>query len=569
MIWKEANSRDIVEGYVENYITHVIKGKPDEVQKAVESLNTKGKFSKFVRQSRERKFIDNESLEAWAKTKGLEVEKNAKVLDQINELSMKKAIAEDNFVKAIKPLKSTDGKPLIVSQTEGQGKGYIRSKNYAFSEVKRFINKQGKTEVISVPLYLHPELYNVIESPMLNVIGEKPWGKQVPLLGVYDKMANLVKRIIFYNPAIHGVNVATSSTSAVGVLKSIRGYYHGLKAVKNNSPIIREMIDAGVKYEGLGEMSKEIFDKILKQNKGLAKELGLDKVNPYKYNDVLLWDYIVKPAQVGVYSEAKPYFAKKMTKYAAKTGQKITEQDIRRATGEFTNNTLGTLPKQTMSQFSQELGSRLPLVRDWTYSNVRIGKSALPFSDRLGFQEKARQGAGAKALKWGSRKYLLRGLIYGLIFANILAYKLAGHSTFENANGDWFSIPYIDENGNERYIINPYRWVSDLMKLATRPSDYFADKIHPLPKTFIETLFNRSLFTGQQIAKSDDDKITQTVAKTKYVTTQLTPLRNLNEIKSPFEFGLMLGGMWTKSGNQPGQSRGLNNSNKLNYKIVP
>jgi hypothetical protein len=297
-----------------------------------------------------------------------------------------------------------------------------------------------------------------------------------------------------FNPAVHGINIfsdvmAETSLNPITAIKTIQ---KGNELWKAQSVVVDDFVKAGGNLEGLYEFNKNLRD-------GITGELSKHSENPLleayrmftNFNDKVLWDKIVKGAQLGIFQMRRDAL---MKEHGAKFGKEL----IDKMAAQKTNNLLGTLPHIWLDRFTREAGSIAFFARNWTLSNVNLVANALG----KGWGLKGMPLEANRVMQKEYIEHLAKGVFGLTAYANLMNYALVGHSTFDNEKGHRMDIDTGMKRPDGRHIyITPhfYRYIRDYFSWATDPSGTLINKLEPILKNSGEQILDYSLHMKNSI----------------------------------------------------------------------
>lgn len=394
---------------------------------------------------------------------------------------------------------------------------------------------------------------------------------------IYGKLAKLrvgVKRVIMYNPLIHGVNIESNVIMGVGFRKYFTKEHFAPTRMLSKADIVkdkallREMVANGMQLEGLYDIGRRLGADIFELRdiekitwKDVHKDPRLLITRPIGVlkglGDEILWDKWVKTGQISLYNVLKDRFVR--------DGLGIKEAG--RAAAMMSNDLMGTLPTNWFTKNQRNVLRTLMFARNWNVSNMRTLTGALPkelATSRLLPKPLRFEGMTDAQLKAMGKQYryvLLRGAIGITVTANAIqaafleAHGQPFHSIWENEDGHKFDIDTgrVDTQGRRVYFKDHlFRQIDDYIKLLTKdPIGVAKAKSEPLLRTLIEGIFNVD-YRGEKIRKRGMTIPEKITAEFKHIVAGVTPLdtfvRDEDEIRNWRDSLLVLTGTWIRRG---------------------
>ena len=482
---------------------------------------------------------------------GTNLKPNYNILDHLGEwsTSVGRAMAGRQLAERLLDMPLVNGKLSIsATQVPGYKKIYNRSLYQALT---------GKAREQAV--WVHPEI-----APSLEIVF-KP-GTISGDIGALRKVENFVKRIIMINPLIHGWNIysdlmdehnfrfihagkvalageapETVVRQATGISKKEVSKMSKAEIAETYDKVMEEMAGEGVPIAKMMQITSEFADKanlhfsemgstFWDNTKNAMNEQGFgSKVKGTgralrQWSDDFLWGKIVKNSMVSVYSIQKSK--------ALKGG--LTEEESRQAAAHYTKDLLGMLPKHVFSArgiLSGESLNHLFFARNWTISNLRLMSGAMGYrgqspKTRL-LQHRGLNKRQMAHLQTEYTKHLLKGVLGLVATNNLLNWVMT--STVETEEGGKFKgfdikpekgrfafenppEKYLDaytglkdNKGRDIYLVNPlFRYIGDYFSWYKDPRATLFNKMHPVPKTSMEMLANRSFWANKAIVQYPD-----------------------------------------------------------------
>lgn len=389
-LFKIARGAGIDMSYRTNYAPLIWKNAPGEIRKYLETAPDVFKEAEVVvprrpglrqnfRHAMQRKMELQDGLQ-----KGLIPIEDPVHLMQSYQMSLYKTIANRNLVDTLQAMKIPFDGALVPVMTHANttlpGRANLLWKELAIPGL------MGKAK-IAPPFY--KEMTNVFD-PWIRVWENKYYR-------AFSALRRGSKRLIMYNPMIHGANILSDVIAEqltwnpiswpMAPVRAWKTMTRGAKLWKNRDAIVEEFVGVGGNLEGLRGLGNELWEGTRKlvlneapAGSWFAKWFKEPVKSVARISDRFLWDGIVRNAQLGLYQQLKPILAET----AKKTGQKASQEVIQRAAAHYVNDLLGTLPPTVFTTFSREALSSLFFARNWTISNLRLITGALGMTRNAG-----------------------------------------------------------------------------------------------------------------------------------------------------------------------------------------
>ena len=555
-----AKSFGILETVKENYTPYLYLNKDELFMRQITTLG--GKLGTSFKMAKKRKFNTKDE----AREAGLQTLDDPILKIQIYVKQMFDTVANRLFIDELKKLKTKDGLPAVMAKPKSGDRDAIYTFNHVYvtledrqlSSLMFVPASDGKGILVRVPLRAHPEIANLI-----NGYFKPHYAYSVPKR-VYLSLRGMVKRGIFFNPLIHGINM-------IGVKLAIATFGNPFsRLTKENYQKYEDWaIQSGMVVSGY---SNQILYRMLDaatQNKPKSFQYYISRV--LRWNDWLLWDKIVPSAQVGsfyqitkILKEAHPEWDKnKIGKYAA----------------DFLNPLYGTMPESWFPEIMREVGSVLFLAFKWTASNL----------DLIVKSGTGGRGLGSITMDKRERRwvwkmnlaYLLRSLALLFIGANLLQLSVLKakhelykkgilkedtdvHSTFDNELSknplNLFAVTFgnKDVTGAEEYYSFPlFRWARDVVAWFASPRQTFINKMEPLLKTSIELVTNYSTWRHTELWQKGEQPLDAIENTLLYVVESITPSTYITSESRGIARTLPFLGMWVSHGAKGGDIQTL------------
>ena len=607
-MWKEsfetgrifAEQSGVIDNAIDHYWPGLFKGEPKEIRKAINKYIDANPESQFAK---EKKFKTPTEAEAFAKEANLEVIYDIPYLVDTWWGSIGKAASAKRFVQRIKDLpNNTTGERLI---SESYVEGYARMDDPHFA---RTVTGKKRGGTVWVDPRVAGELEHIItpaESPRKAVRVGSRW---------FKKWSGNIKRVIMYNPLIHGWNIYSDAfdelwfsswSNAFPLIKTARltGLFPGIKYSPKKQlkmyekmgfdgtleDLQRAMAKGGVNQEITGRRGSEI-DEYMRENMpdltaNPMVNLGKHPVKTVKQlADKALWGRIVQSAQETVFA----------LKYSEMMAKGHTPDRAGVMAGHYTNDLLGTTGAEVFVPKDGAFLNGLFFARNWTISNLRLvsGAVGLQSEHALFLGHKGLSKVEMKALQGEYIKHLVKGVMGLALFTNGLNALATGTSSFQHAydpdKARWamenpeghrldVDLGMKDNKGRQIYIVMPlFRYMRDYFGWFGEPMQTFWNKISPIGKQLLEQGLNYSFWSRRPIAPraaglkdrpltiANWQKYSKSAKRLRYLAEGFTPLAQMpfkvserpGEVRNWYEKYTPLLGTWIRhgaAGGRPGE----------------
>lgn len=524
----------------EGYVSHVV----EELEAA-----KKGVLFQLHRQNK----LTLQELEALGKKDFIE---DIAIADAIHEVAFQKLVAKSLFTKMMTTLKASDGSPAVISQLQLkklQLKDPAKAEQYIYANprhtgLEKQMNFYGfrKAETVDSSaiegsmtgfpqaVYVHPEYYKQVRRFM------PPLGAETATSEYFKRGIHASRRMIMYNPLIHGVNITSTVVAAApwgNVSKIIDFFIEGGKAkslgMKGVEPYISDLMEAahdGLRIPSLSAAWHNIAQdgmKVAKIPKSFIGKLS-------EANDRILFDTIVSNPMMGMYKQVKDRWTPILGK-----------REAGKVAAEYVNTNQGAIPLESFSPFMQRFGQWILFSRSWTLSNFRTlaHSVGIPMATR----HLKPEAQAALAQEWAET--WSRSLAYTMIHNELMNKAIAGHSSMENPAGHEFDIDTgrYDKKGRRVYIAgSPFLYVRQMAKLAGHIAEGDANAVASdligklgVWKGGVESAINYDAFLRRPLVKEGAPLSEQISRKLIHAAAGLTPFGStVRELGVPgAEFG--------------------------------
>jgi len=560
MLHKTASDNGVLEAYIDLYVPHIYKDDPREVWKKMYPAGGKRMGQQF-------RFAKKRTIPTFDEAEELELHPiyDIPTLVSVYTTSLYRTIANKNYIETAKQMVDEDGIPLLM-RADKAPPDYQVIDEPAFNRYM-YVGETGKEEpmLVKIPVKAHPDIAKEIND-MTAIY--KPYNKWVRGL---RKGQNVVKRLIMYNPLIHGTNILSDTLDELNFdpIKTFNNTFRGKIPqklmdeldFKNTDDLDMYMVQSGIASDAVWGASREMYERLNEiRGKKPAKVLQ-PLIKLRELNDKVLWGSIVLNSQRMVFLN---YMHQELVKHPD-----IDQEQLAREAAHFTNDLLGTLPSVVFSKNEALVSNLFLFARNWTVSNLRLLTGAFReygTATRLPglLRHKGLTPEEANRLAPHYQKHLVKGmigLVLGVIMTNsaiksIRRRKASLWTPLEAEKGHRLDIDtgLRDKKGRKIYIKYPlFRYMGDYIGYGTQPMQTIKNKTEPLLKTIAEEAVNYSLWQKQPI--TDRQGINALKDRLVYFFRGTTPLGTAygvtQEAKPTWEKFVPLTGTWTKHGVTP------------------
>ena len=557
-----AKENDILEELRDNYTMHIYKDNESILAKQL--FPSGGKLGTKFRYARARVYATKEEAVAH----GLHPIDNPILKIAIYTQQLFLTLNNKEFIQQLLPslVDKETGLPAVMKRPRSSDKEALSIYNNVYEELQNrnlsqwmWLKSEDDTNLmVKIPLKAHPKVAQIINSYT------KPHLPPHGFVKYYLAIRALVKRSIFFNPLIHGVNIEGVRTAIWAATNPF------MKRPKLNEQQLNSMeryaINSGMV---LGGYSKQIMYDLVKEMKpdqNIVTSLISDVM---KMNDTLLWDIMVPHAQLSSFY--------RLTTMIKKAHPEWSKEKIGKYAADALNPFYGTMPDSWFPEIARNLGSVGFLAFKWTASNIDLIVKSLTFGKR---------GLGTGTMDNDEKRfigklniaYFFASLFMLLIAVNVSQLGLEAarnklidlgvikgdkvklHTTFQNEIErnvlNIFSVDSGTKNpkGQEQYYSFPlFRWIRDVFAWATSPRQTVVNKAEPLLKTTLEFLFNYSTWQHKPIVPKGYSTIEGLKKYVAYGLEALTPSQYFMPKNNAMETILPFFGAWVSSGAKGGK----------------
>lgn len=567
-----AKEAGVLDTWIEDYITHIYKDNPKTVFRVLYPQG--GKLGTKFRFAKQRKIPTLDD----AKRLGLHPITDPILLNSVYKNQLYKTIANRNLIRMLKALKREDGLPLIMGRPRNPAKLRVWDNEYEWVNVpalKRFMyvgEAKGKPLLVKMNAKADPEAAKILN----NAFG--PWQPVPKIVGAYRWLRGKAKRLIMYNPLIHGSNITSDVMDEVSpwyfplrLGKAIGTMRRGSQLYKRKDAIVERMVKAGVSVQMSYGLARDLR-LAMKETPAHTLFSPISKLEAI--SDELLWEGMVRNAQIGLFES--------LTKEVGGQHPDWTQERIDKVIATHINTLLGTLPHTWFSEWGRKASSIAFFARNWTVSNADLVVRAVT-GGRKGLGVKALSPEEKTRLGKLNARHLAKGIYALVLFANLLqagfilvtnALKkkeiIKGrptplHTTFQNENWKhWIDVDTGLKNnkGQTIYLVPPFfRYIRDYWGYATQPAKTLYNKLEPVMKNAVEAIVNYSVWQHKQISDRGAPTYKQVLQRAEYFVKGITPSAlyagRPGEVPTWFEWAIPFTGTWIRRGAPGGKYTSL------------
>jgi len=562
-----ARENDVEIAYRENYIPHMYKDDPRDVWKRLYPTGGR-RAGTQLRQALPRKIPTGDEAEKL----GLHPVRDITLKLQVYVTSLYRTLANKKLIDTIKKMQNEEGQPLIFTNPAKAPSYYKTIKEPAFWNYM-YVGGEKKPFLVKVPAKAEPRIAKALNDVLDPDYTYPEW------LRYLLTAQNTVKRLIMYNPLIHGENIFSDVLDEVNMnfVKAFNVVVRGkvperlMKELKfkDVEDIDLDMVKHGVSAEAVRGASQEMYEGLRKLNRQQVNKILEPLLTLRDFNDKVLWSGIVASAQRFIYANTTHQLLEKNPEMGVERAKELAAH--------YTNDLLGTLPQIIFGQ--PAIFYRIALfARNWTISNLRLLTGATGKLGTAKIIPKALRHAGlteeeAEQLAPKYRTHLAKGVM-GLIFTAVLinsciktAKNLAEGKkpSFDNViwlpwkdaeKGHWLDIDLQvrDKRGRKVYLKNPlFRYMSDYIGWGTEPLQTLQNKMEPIVKQAGEQISGMSWWQKREITQNTGLK--EVRDRLLYALRGTTPLGTVYGVTQPetatFEKFIPLTGTWARHGITP------------------
>jgi hypothetical protein len=547
---------NIMDAFIDNYVTHIYK-----TEKAVEKAN---KLLKGYHLRDKTPFARARTIETLEKA----IEKGKKPVEEIGAIfanynyNVQRTLANKRFIDTLKGLRNEEGN-LIIMVANKAPDHYVYVDAPAFRKYMYVGEKEEiGAKLIQTDAKIDPKFKQTLENIASPFTPKANWNKALRIA------RGKVKRIIMYNPLIHGTNVLSNAmtesfTRSVAPIPGFNLFSKGSRIWKRSPNYIREMVDkGGLQLEGTYNIFSDLRESLSEMRPGdsawgkLWKYSGLEKIE--ELSDKILWQGILRNAQLGTFD----LHLNRLLKKGIPRAEAMVE------TGQYVNNLFGQLPIIWKTRLEREITGHLFFAPNWTISNLRQATALLPKKAENMLpgilQHKFLTDEARRRIKKQYARFFIKGTVQMLALGNLIqAVMLMNeghpvHSTFSNEEGHKFDIDTgkYDNKGRRVYVANWFfRTIRDLAHWGTEPDKTFFNKMEPILRTTVEEMIpggGMRFWNKKSITHPGMEPQEKFAARLQHISEGVTPLDAIRgregEVRTLMERLLPLTGTWIRKG---------------------
>ncbi len=559
-----AENLGILDTWQENYTPHIYKDHWTKVRRMLYPqggrLGTKFRFGK----GRIFKTMDE------AEEAGLHPITDPVLKNAIYKYQLYRTIANKNLVEMLKKLKREDGLPLLMARPRNKTKLKVWENEYKWINVpslQKFMyvgEAKNKPMLIRMSTKADPQIADLLNNAF------SPWTERSKAEKAFSILTNKVKRIIMFNPAIHGWNIMSDVLDEMNFnpYKTYKLFKRGKQLYEKRDKLVERAVEAGLNLQNSFSIGNEIKKYLLADLSKTEKDSLLSILKPIhdleKKADKILWENIVRNAQLGLFEA--------LTQRVSKGNPKWEQEKVDKVVAHYINTLVGTLPHTWLSKFGREAGFAMLFARNWTYSNLDMVLKAVTGGKR-GLGTKVLSEEEQKQISKDFIKHLLKGMFGLLAFTNLLQLgfltitnklkekgiikgeKKPIHISFSNEKGHLFDVDtgLKTSKGQEIYLVAPlFRYIRDYIGWATEPRKTLYNKLNPVVKSSAEVLFNYNVWKQKKIVEAETPKFEAFLKLAEHWVKSVTPAHLImtepGEVRTKFEWIIPFTGTWIRRG---------------------
>ena len=504
----------LINGFIENYVSHVVQKKNLPQSKVKEFLSmlgleeqqglTLGQTSMKSKFGKERKYETFEELQNALKGTDLEIKtKDIAEIAEIYKKSMDTAIANKNLIEQFKKTHIGDkNTPALISTADKGGFGY-ESINHP--QMRGYL--------------VHPDVKDALQF----VFDARDRNSA---LAAAKAVSMATKRLDVSMSYFHAASLLQAAIQS-GYIGGKSGVDAALKQFKEGmkGDFTDKMLKAGLKVgppsdvnpealTQLGALLDDTMNKALGTSSKVGeKTLGFIEDKQRKLFDRVTWDYLHTGLKLAVATEK--YNQAMLRNEKLPPEKRLSEQQILEGVSSYTNDTFGGLDWFRVMSESQTAGGRwvaskmlkpgsrdflqvMMFAPDWTISTVRAMTKAFPGSTSNPVNARL------------SQQYAFRtALIYGILM-NAANYQLSGHSIFDNKDPTKLDLGDGRKMQVSKHAMEFPEWLHD-------PRQTMLNKMGWLPKEILTQAFNKEYLSAS-------GKAPQMESRLKHILKGATPI---------------------------------------------
>lgn len=557
-----AQQKGVLDAWIENYVPHLYKDDPKTVYQKLFPAGGR-KLGTGFRFARKRVIPTSDEAEKL----GLHPVRDVGLKAQIYATSLFRTLANKRLLDTLMQMKNEEGLPLIITRPQEAPPHYEFVTEPAFWKYMYVGEKEvgeGKKEVYltKVPAKADPRVAKILNDILSPTLPYNKW------LKAYVGAQNTVRRLIMYNPLIHGFNIFSDvlDEANFNFIKATNVVFRGKVpknllekfSYKNLDELDLDMVKHGVSSEAIVGISNDLYNTLNNLQNTEASKILSPILKLRDLNDKVLWQRMVASSQRFVYLANLNRILKKNPNMDVDRAKELAAH--------YTNDLLGTLPKTIFTKKQGLLLRILLFARNWTVSNLRLITGALSKAGTSkilpGFlRHKGISPEEMKVISPLYRKHLAKGII-GLILSTVIVNSLIKSAQeekptvwvpWEAEEGHWFDIDtgLRDKRGRKIYIKSPlFRYIGDYIGWGTEPTRTLYNKMEPITKNLIEQLVNYSAWQRKPITEKEG--VEGLKERVEYFARGTTPLGTVYGVTQPaargFEKLIPLTGTWVRHG---------------------
>jgi len=566
-LYNIAKQHGILDAYIENYVYHIYRDDPKKIQKTLYprggKLGTKPSFTL------KRKIPTGDEAEKL----GLHPVRDPALKIQIYTQSLYRAIANKQLLDILSEMKNADGEKLIQT-AKTRPSHYVMITEPAFWKYQ-YVGQAGEKPMLAkMPVWAEPEVAKILNNLLAPYRSYDIWRRAL------NRAQGLVKRMIMYNPMIHGTNIFSDNLDECNFnfIKAFNTTFRGkldpelMKELKFKSveDLDLDMAKHGVAIDSVYDVSNELYENMKKLEGTDVEKMWKPLIALRDLNDKVLWQNIVLSTQRNIYMLNIHKLLKK--------NPDMPIDEAKELAAHYTNDLLGTLPSIVFRGNERWLLRTFLFARNWTVSNLRLITGAM---GRYGtskiipgfLRHRGLTAEEADKLAPLYYKHLIKGLAGLITFVTVVNTliktakegKPSYWTPLEAEKGHELDIDtgLRDKAGRKIYIKPPlFRYIGDYigygmdineLRKGNIDPQTLKNKMEPLLKTSLEEFINYDLWRKRPI--TEDKGLEALKERVLYFLRGTTPYGTAYGVTQPKTAGwekfIPLTGTWARHGISP------------------
>jgi hypothetical protein len=479
-LYQVANEAGILDSWVENYINRIWRDKPGRIKKSL--YPRKRLDPKFEHALKRRIPVLDEGIE-----RGLDPVLDPAILNAQYQFQMYRSMANNNIIDTLRNLVDEDGLPLVMGHNEAVARDALDVYNNVYRTVAEIPTLKG------IGGKAHPDIASALSEAF------SPVSDAGKITRAYLKIRGKVKRILLFNPLIHGSNVFSNSLVEANLnpVKAAKVIRRGSKLWKAQDDLVQRAVGSGLELNTTFAIASDLRREIMKELPELtswAHPIG--KIE--QWSDKVLWEGIVRNTQLGLFEHISTRMKKlRSGRFAGARLKNLTDDQVDRLVAAHVNTLMGTLPYNWMSRNMRRWGSVIFLARNWTYSNMDIVLKGLT-RGRVGLGVKAFTREEQKIMGSMMAEFMGKGMLGLFLYGNMMQIGMLSLTNQLKEQGvlqgsiESLTLMHQNEKGNKISIKTGFRAKTGANLYYVLPLFRFMrDMVGYVPPHTRQTLWNK------------------------------------------------------------------------------